>query len=60
MKNENYENYESYSDKKEKLLKIFMENSDEIIRELEKGVKIVIKKNDVNYNIYKDLIKRIK
>ena len=37
MKNENYENYESYSDKKEKLLKIFMENSDEIIRELEKG-----------------------
>lgn len=49
------------NDKKmHKLLDKFVENSDEIIKSLEKGSEIVIKKNKENFVIYQNLIKKIK
>lgn len=42
------------------LLDKFIENSDEIIKSLEKGSEIVIKKNKENFVIYQKLIKKIK
>lgn len=49
------------NDKKmHELLDKFIENSDEIIKSLEKGSEIVIKKNKENFVIYQNLIKKIK
>ena len=49
------------NDKKmHELLDKFVENSDEIIKILEKGSEIVIKKNKENFVIYQNLIKKIK
>lgn len=49
------------NDKKmHELLDRFIENSDEIIKSLEKGSEIVIKKNKENFVIYQKLIKKIK
>ena len=42
------------------LLDKFIENSDGIIKSLEKGSEIVIKKNKENFVIYQKLIKKIK
>ena len=46
--------------KMHELLDNFIENSDEIIKSLEKGSEIVIKKNKENFVIYQKLIKKIK
>lgn len=46
--------------KMHELLDRFIENSDEIIKSLEKGSEIVIKKNKENFVIYQKLIKKIK
>lgn len=46
--------------KMHELLDKFVENSDEIIKSLEKGSEIVIKKNKENFVIYQNLIKKIK
>lgn len=46
--------------KVQELLDKFIENSDEIIKSLEKGSEIVIKKNKENFVIYQKLIKKIK
>lgn len=46
--------------KMHELLDKFIENSDEIIKSLEKGSEIVIKKNKENFVIYQKLIKKIK
>ncbi len=46
--------------KMQELLDKFKENSDEIIKSLEKGSEIVIKKNKENFVIYQNLIKKIK
>ena len=48
------------SKKIEELCKKFEENSDEIIKSLEKGAEIVIKKNKEDFVIYQKLIKKIK
>lgn len=44
----------------EKLLEIFTQNSENIVKELQKGANIVIRKNRDNFVIYKNLLKRIK
>lgn len=46
--------------KKEELLELFKKNSDNIIKELEKGRDICIKKNKNGYILYSNLIKKIK
>lgn len=46
--------------KMHELLDNFIENSDEIIKSLEKGSEIVIKKNKEKFVIYQNLIKKIK
>jgi hypothetical protein len=46
--------------KKEELLELFKKNSDNIIKELEKGRDICIKKNKNGYVLYSNLIKKIK
>lgn len=56
IKKQNEENYK----KMHELLDNFIENSDEIIKSLEKGSEIVIKKNKENFVIYQKLIKKIK
>ena len=56
IKKQNEENYK----KMHELLDKFIENSDEIIKSLEKGSEIVIKKNKENFVIYQNLIKKIK
>lgn len=45
--------------KKEELLELFKKNSDNIIKELEKGRDICIKKNKNGYSFYSTVIKRI-
>lgn len=56
IKKQNEENYK----KMHELLDNFIENGDEIIKSLEKGSEIVIKKNKENFVIYQKLIKKIK
>lgn len=56
IKKQNEENYK----KMYELLDKFIESSDEIIKSLEKGSEIVIKKNKENFVIYQNLIKKIK
>lgn len=56
IKKQNEENKK----KMHELLDRFIENSDEIIKSLEKGSEIVIKKNKENFVIYQKLIKKIK
>lgn len=56
IKKQNEENYK----KMHELLDKFIESSDEIIKSLEKGSEIVIKKNKENFVIYQKLIKKIK
>lgn len=56
IKKQNEENYK----KMHELLDKFIESSDEIIKSLEKGSEIVIKKNKENFVIYQNLIKKIK
>lgn len=56
IKKQNEENKK----KMHELLDRFIENSDEIIKSLEKGSEIVIKKNKENFVIYQNLIKKIK
>ena len=46
--------------KMHELIDKIIENSDEIIKSLEKGSEIVIKKNKENFVIYQNLIKKIK
>lgn len=46
--------------KKEELLELFKKNSDNVIKELEKGRDICIKKNKNGYVLYSNLIKKIK
>ena len=67
MQTEVFKKYEEFkkqaenNDKKIKeLCKKFEENSDDIIKSLEKGAEIVIKKNKENFVIYQKLIKKIK
>ena len=67
MPTEVFKKYEEFqkqaenNDKKIKeLCKKFEENSEEIIKSLEKGAEIVIKKNKENFVIYQNLIKKIK
>ena len=43
-----------------KLLELFQKNSEQMIRELEKGRDICIKKNKNGYVMYSNLIKKIK
>lgn len=61
---EKYEKIKKQNEENEKkmheLLDKFIENSDEIIKSLEKGSEIVIKKNKENFVIYQNLIKKIK
>lgn len=61
---EKYEKIKKQNEENEKkmheLLDKFIENSDEIIKSLEKGSEIVIKKNKENFVIYQKLIKKIK
>lgn len=61
---EKYEKIIKQNEENEKkmheLLDKFIENSDEIIKSLEKGSEIVIKKNKENFVIYQKLIKKIK
>lgn len=51
---------ENNNKKIKELCKKFEENSDEIIKSLEKGAEIVIKKNKEDFVIYQKLIKKIK
>lgn len=44
----------------EKLFEEFKKNSNKIIEELEKGKDIIIKKNRDSYNIYVNIIKKLK
>lgn len=61
---EKYEKIKKQNEENDKkiheLLDNFIENSDEIIKSLEKGSEIVIKKNKENFVIYQKLIKKIK
>lgn len=61
---EEYEKIKKQNEENDKkiheLLDKFIENSDEIIKSLEKGSEIVIKKNKENFVIYQKLIKKIK
>ena len=61
---EKYEKIKKQNEENDKkiheLLDRFIENSDEIIKSLEKGSEIVIKKNKENFVIYQKLIKKIK
>lgn len=61
---EKYEKIKKQNEENDKkmheLLDKFIENSDEIIKSLEKGSEIVIKKNKENFVIYQKLIKKIK
>lgn len=61
---EKYEKIKKQNEENDKkiheLLDRFIENSDEIIKSLEKGSEIVIKKNKENFVIYQNLIKKIK
>ena len=61
---EKYEKIKKQNEENDKkmheLLDNFIENSDEIIKSLEKGSEIVIKKNKENFVIYQNLIKKIK
>lgn len=61
---EKYKKIKKQNEKNDKkiheLLDKFIENSDEIIKSLEKGSEIVIKKNKENFVIYQNLIKKIK
>lgn len=47
-------------DNKNELLELFKKNSDNMIKELEKGRDICIKKNKNGYVMYSNLVKRIK
>lgn len=47
-------------DNKNELLELFKKNSDNMIKELEKGRDIYIKKNKNGYVMYSNLVKRIK
>lgn len=51
---------ENNNKKIKELCKKFEENSNEIIKSLEKGAEIVIKKNKEDFVIYQKLIKKIK
>lgn len=61
---EKYEKIKKQGEENDKkmheLLDKFVKNSDEIIKSLEKGSEIVIKKNKENFVIYQNLIKKIK
>ena len=61
---EKYEKIKKQNEENDKkiheLLDNFIENSDEIIKSLEKGSEIVIKKNKENFVIYQKLTKKIK
>ena len=61
---EKYEKIKKQNEENDKkiheLLDKFIESSDEIIKSLEKGSEIVIKKNKENFVIYQKLIKKIK
>ena len=61
---EKYEKIKKQNEENDKkiheLLDKFIESSDEIIKSLEKGSEIVIKKNKENFVIYQNLIKKIK
>lgn len=61
---EKYEKIKKQNEENDKkmheLLDKFIENSDEIIKSLEKGSEILIKKNKKNFVIYQNLIKKIK
>lgn len=47
-------------DNKNELLELFKKNSDNMIKELEKGRDICIKKNKNGYVMYSNLVKKIK
>lgn len=61
---EKYEKIKKQQEENEKKIKEltdkFLANSDEIIKGLEKGAEIVIKKNKENFVIYQKLTKKIK